>query len=420
MHFYPFHLADYAAHTRHLTPIEDVAYRRILDLYYLHERAPRGEPEQIARLVNLREYATEVGSVLSEFFDLRDGQWINARAEEEIAAFAHRRDVAQRAGQASVASRRKQGKPEPSASVPGQSQDSLGTSTGQSRDTANGRSTPVQRTFNGRSTDAQRTFNGRSTGVEPTMNHEPRSITHEPPSERETARAREPADPGPRSRPPGRSLSPERETNAKGPLTAPRPEAPSPPSAVAIVAPRASESATEASSPSVPQTTAAPSAEVIIGWWVDAGLPRPERTAVELVIDRAIRLRPERDEAWCRAYFARIAQSPWCRGEVHEHPRCVTWSMGYAIGNERRIEDVLAGKYDAQPKSSAPAKRNEKSKPSTTDSRFYEVPAREGRAREKANAARTGSTVISEHDTIEAPADAWEESPVLRLVEGQG
>jgi hypothetical protein len=171
----------------------------------------------------------------------------------------------------------------------------------------------------------------------------------------------------------------------------------------------------------VPQTTAAPSAEVIIGWWVDAGLPRPERTAVELVIDRAIRLRPERDEAWCRGYFGRIAKSPWCRGEVHEHPRCVVWTMGYAIGNERRIEDVLGGKYDAQAKSNAPTKRNEKSKPSTTDSRFYEVPGREAReAREEKKVAtdREGSTEITEHDTIEAPADAWEESPVKQLEGG--
>ena len=413
MHFYPFHLADYAAHTRHLTPIEDVAYRRILDLYYLHERAPRGEPEQIARLVNLREHATEVGSVLSEFFDLCDGAWINARAEEEIAAFAHRRDVAQRAGQASVASRRKQGKPEPGASVPGQSQDSPRTSTGQARDTANGRSTDVERPLNGRSTPVQRPFNARSTGVELTMNHEPRAMNHEPSPERETARAHAPSDPEPRSRPRGRSLSPEREAHAKGPLMAPRTEAPSPPSAVAIVAPRGSQSATEASSPPAPPTTAAPSAEVIIGWWVDAGLPRPERTAVELVIDRAIRLRPERDEAWCRALFARIAASPWCRGEVHDHPRCQAWSLAYAIGNERRISEVLAGKYDGQPARDKGTKQNATRKQPSPDSRFIEITEVDYREAEK------GSTSIVEHDTIEPPADSWEEAPVLRLVEGK-
>ena len=38
MNYYPFHIGDYASHTRHLTLMEDLAYRRLLDLYYLHER----------------------------------------------------------------------------------------------------------------------------------------------------------------------------------------------------------------------------------------------------------------------------------------------------------------------------------------------------------------------------------------------
>jgi hypothetical protein len=92
--------------------------------------------------------------------------------------------------------------------------------------------------------------------------------------------------------------------------------------------------------------------------------------------------------------------------------------MGYAIGNERRIEDVLGGKYDAQAKSNAQAKRNEKSKPSTTDSRFYEVPVREAREEKKPATDREGSTEITEHDTIEPPVDAWEESPVQQLEGG--
>lgn len=28
MHYYNFHIGDYASHTRHLSPIEDIAYRR--------------------------------------------------------------------------------------------------------------------------------------------------------------------------------------------------------------------------------------------------------------------------------------------------------------------------------------------------------------------------------------------------------
>ena len=38
MHYYSFNIGDYASHTRHLTAIEDLAYRRLLDLYYLHEQ----------------------------------------------------------------------------------------------------------------------------------------------------------------------------------------------------------------------------------------------------------------------------------------------------------------------------------------------------------------------------------------------
>ena len=39
MNYYPFHLGDYAARTAHLEPMEDLAYRRLLDLYYLGEIA---------------------------------------------------------------------------------------------------------------------------------------------------------------------------------------------------------------------------------------------------------------------------------------------------------------------------------------------------------------------------------------------
>ena len=37
MNYYPFHIGDYIAHTAHLDPIEDCAYRRLLDAYYLIE-----------------------------------------------------------------------------------------------------------------------------------------------------------------------------------------------------------------------------------------------------------------------------------------------------------------------------------------------------------------------------------------------
>ena len=37
MHYFQFNIGDYASHTRHLTLMEDLAYRRLLDLYYMRE-----------------------------------------------------------------------------------------------------------------------------------------------------------------------------------------------------------------------------------------------------------------------------------------------------------------------------------------------------------------------------------------------
>ncbi|RPP48164.1 hypothetical protein IPC1156_32430, partial [Pseudomonas aeruginosa] len=38
MNFYPFHPGDYMLRTAHLEPLEDLAYRRLLDLYYVGEK----------------------------------------------------------------------------------------------------------------------------------------------------------------------------------------------------------------------------------------------------------------------------------------------------------------------------------------------------------------------------------------------
>ncbi len=84
MNYYPFHVGDYTAHTAHLDPIEDLAYRRMLDLYYLRESALPKEPADVARLVRLRQNVADVEAVLNEFFLLTEGGWVNERCDEEI------------------------------------------------------------------------------------------------------------------------------------------------------------------------------------------------------------------------------------------------------------------------------------------------------------------------------------------------
>jgi len=85
MHFYQFHIGDYKSHTHHLSLIEDLAFRRLLDHYYLHE-APVKQRD-IARQIGMKDNEQEVLTVLNEFFISTDQGFINPRADEEIAKY---------------------------------------------------------------------------------------------------------------------------------------------------------------------------------------------------------------------------------------------------------------------------------------------------------------------------------------------
>ena len=70
MHFYSFNIGDYISHTQHLTNMEDLAYRRLLDHYYLHERTLNEDVACVARKINMKDNVLEVQTVLEEFFKL--------------------------------------------------------------------------------------------------------------------------------------------------------------------------------------------------------------------------------------------------------------------------------------------------------------------------------------------------------------
>jgi uncharacterized protein YdaU (DUF1376 family) len=102
MHYYQFNIGDYVSHTRHLSPIEDIAYRRLLDAYYLSERPLNSGLTSVARQIGLRDYEQEVKIVLDEFFKLTEDGWINTRADKEIAHFKGKIEQASKAGRASA------------------------------------------------------------------------------------------------------------------------------------------------------------------------------------------------------------------------------------------------------------------------------------------------------------------------------
>lgn len=84
MHYYQFNIGDYLSHTRHLSPIEDICYRRALDYYYLHENPLPLNVKNLARLLLLSEYEKQLEVVLDEFFDYTENGFINPRADKEI------------------------------------------------------------------------------------------------------------------------------------------------------------------------------------------------------------------------------------------------------------------------------------------------------------------------------------------------
>ena len=137
MHYYQFNIGDYQSHTSHLDPIEDLAYRRMLDWCYLHEKPLPIDANEIARLIRLRDDAASVRDVLNEFFTRHDDGWVCQRVLEEINHFKQKIEQASRAGKASA-----------------------------------------ERRFNARSTDVQLNNNHKPI----TNNHEPVVITAQPES----------------------------------------------------------------------------------------------------------------------------------------------------------------------------------------------------------------------------------------------
>ena len=117
MNYYPFHVGDYAAHTAHLDLLEDLAYRRMLDLYYLRECALPHDPAEVARLIRMRGNVAEVTAVLREFFTEVDGGWVNGRCDEEILRMQDRQMKARASAEASVAARRAKAEGNRSASA---------------------------------------------------------------------------------------------------------------------------------------------------------------------------------------------------------------------------------------------------------------------------------------------------------------
>lgn len=96
MNYYSFHIGDYIKQTVHLTPMEDICYRRLLDMYYETEQPIPTETDRVSR--RLRLDTELVDSVLKEFFTLTESGWKNERCEAEISSYHVKADTARSNG----------------------------------------------------------------------------------------------------------------------------------------------------------------------------------------------------------------------------------------------------------------------------------------------------------------------------------
>jgi uncharacterized protein YdaU (DUF1376 family) len=80
--------------------MQDLAYRRLLDLYYLHEKPiPEENPWSY---IGLNDCSTDVQRVLNDYFVLTSKGWVNKRANEQIEEYRNKQKSASLAGKKSA------------------------------------------------------------------------------------------------------------------------------------------------------------------------------------------------------------------------------------------------------------------------------------------------------------------------------
>lgn len=85
-HFYAWFPGDYARDTAHLSMVEDAAYRRLLDAYYMSGKVSANADIllRVCRAINDEEKAAVI-HVVDEFFEVVDGHIYHEKVEHELA-----------------------------------------------------------------------------------------------------------------------------------------------------------------------------------------------------------------------------------------------------------------------------------------------------------------------------------------------
>ena len=104
LNYFEHHIGDYDADTAHLTWVEDMAYTRLLRLYYRRERPIPVDINEACRLVRAtaKDQRQAIADMLREFFVLAEDGWHQGRCDAELARYMkkveHNRSVGKLGG----------------------------------------------------------------------------------------------------------------------------------------------------------------------------------------------------------------------------------------------------------------------------------------------------------------------------------
>lgn len=119
MNYYEHHLGDYLRDTAHLSMLEDGAYRRLLDAYYIKESPLPLELRDVYRLTRAasKQDRQAVETVLREFFQESPEGWRHPRCDREIARFQDKQRKAKASADARWSQRQSQSEGNANAST---------------------------------------------------------------------------------------------------------------------------------------------------------------------------------------------------------------------------------------------------------------------------------------------------------------
>jgi uncharacterized protein YdaU (DUF1376 family) len=96
MHYYQFHIGDYRAATSHLSNEEDLAYRRLLDMYYDTEAPIPLDTQWVSRRIRID--SNVVATVLKDMFQETPEGWFHPVCDRNLKQYIAKAETARTNG----------------------------------------------------------------------------------------------------------------------------------------------------------------------------------------------------------------------------------------------------------------------------------------------------------------------------------